>query len=44
MPLLGNIAGRGADAMDPFKRPSLDDDVDLAEAKRRLGDRACVIS
>jgi uroporphyrinogen decarboxylase len=43
MPLLERIADMRPDAMETFTPPSLGGDVDLKEAKRRIGDRVCMI-
>ncbi|MBN1836592.1 MAG: hypothetical protein JW820_12130 [Spirochaetales bacterium] len=43
MPILEDIAAMGTDAMETFTPPSMGGDVDLAEAKRRIGDRVCLI-
>ncbi len=43
MPILEALAGLGADALETFTPPSLGGDTDLAEAKRRIGDRVCLI-
>jgi len=43
MPLLERIADMGPDAMETFTPPGMGGDVDLAEAKRRIGDRVCMI-
>jgi hypothetical protein len=43
MPLLEMIAGLGVHAMETFTPASLGGDADLAEAKRRVGDRVCLI-
>jgi uroporphyrinogen decarboxylase len=43
MPILEDIAGMGPDAMETFTPPAMGGDVDLAEAKRRVGDRVCMI-
>jgi hypothetical protein len=43
MPLLEIIAGMNPDAMETFTPPSLGGDVDLKEAKRRIGHRVCII-
>ncbi len=43
MPLLEAIAGMKPDAMETFTPPSLGGDVDLKEAKRRIGRRVCLI-
>ncbi len=43
MPILEQIADMGPDAMETFTPPSMGGDADLSEAKRRIGDRACMI-
>ncbi len=43
MPILENIAAMKPDAMETFTPPGMGADVDLAEAKRRIGDRVCMI-
>jgi hypothetical protein len=43
MPLLERIAAMGPDAMETFTPKAMGGDADLAEAKRRIGDRACMI-
>ena len=43
MPILEDIADLGVDAMETFTPPSMGADVDLAEAKKRIGDRVCMI-
>ena len=43
MPILEQIADLGPDAMETFTPPTMGGDVDLAEAKRRIGDRVCMI-
>lgn len=43
MPILENIAGMNPDAMETFTPPEMGADVDLAEAKRRIGDKVCMI-
>lgn len=43
MPLLEQIADMEPDAMETFTPPGMGGDVDLAEAKRRIGDRVCMI-
>jgi hypothetical protein len=43
MPLLEQIADMGTDAMETFTPPTLGGDTDLAEAKRRIGDRVCMV-
>src|SRR5512139_599971 len=43
MPLLERIADMGPDAMETFTPPAMGGDVDLGEAKRRIGERVCMI-
>ncbi len=43
MPILEMIADMGVDAMETFTPRSMGGDADLAEAKRRIGDRVCMI-
>jgi len=43
MPILENIAAIQPDAMETFTPPAMGGDADLAEAKRRIGDRVCMI-
>ena len=43
MPILEDIAGMGPDAMETFTPPDMGGDTRLAEAKRRIGDKACMI-
>jgi uroporphyrinogen-III decarboxylase len=43
MPMLELIAGMGPDAMETFTPRGMGGDVDLAEAKRRIGNRVCMI-
>jgi uroporphyrinogen decarboxylase len=43
MPILEDIADMGVSAMETFTPPGMGGDVDLAEAKRRIGDKACLI-
>jgi uroporphyrinogen decarboxylase len=43
MPLLERIAGMGPDAMETFTPRTMGGDVDLREAKRRIGHRVCMI-
>jgi uroporphyrinogen-III decarboxylase len=43
MPLLELIAAMHPDAMETFTPPGMGADVDLAEAKRRIGDQVCMI-
>jgi hypothetical protein len=43
MPILEDIASMGPDAMETFTPPAMGGDVMLAEAKKRIGDRVCMI-
>jgi len=43
MPILEDIAAMQPDAMETFTPPAMGADVDLAEAKRRIGDKVCLI-
>jgi uroporphyrinogen decarboxylase len=43
MPILENIAAMKPDVMETFTPPDMGADVDLAEAKRRIGDKVCMI-
>ena len=43
MPILELIADMKPDAMETFTPPGMGADVDLAEAKQRIGDRVCMI-
>ena len=43
MPILELVANMGPDAMETFTPPGMGADVDLVEAKRRIGDRVCMI-
>jgi uroporphyrinogen decarboxylase len=43
MPLLERIADMGPDAMETFTPRAMGGDVDLREAKRRIGSRVCMI-
>ena len=43
MPLLELIADMGPDAMETFTPPAMGGDTDLRQAKRRIGDRVCMI-
>jgi uroporphyrinogen-III decarboxylase len=43
MPILEDIAAMGPDAMETFTPVGMGADVDLAEAKRRIGSRVCMI-
>jgi len=43
MPVLEMIADMGPDAMETFTPPAMGGDIKLAEAKRRIGGRVCMI-
>jgi uroporphyrinogen-III decarboxylase len=43
MPFLEKIAGMGPDAMETFTPAAMGGDIRLGEAKRRIGDRVCMI-
>lgn len=43
MPILEDIAAMRPDAMETFTPPSMGADVDLGEAKKRVGDKVCMI-
>jgi uroporphyrinogen decarboxylase len=43
MPVLEDIAAMNPDAMETFTPPEMGGDVDLAEAKKRIGDKVCMI-
>ena len=43
MPILEDIADMGPAAMETLTPPGMGGDVDLAEVKRRVGDRVCLI-
>jgi uroporphyrinogen decarboxylase len=43
MPILEQVAGMRPDAMETFTPPDMGGDVNLAEAKRRVGDKVCMI-
>ncbi len=43
MPILENIAAMNPDAVETFTPPEMGGDVDLAEAKRRLGNQVIMI-
>jgi uroporphyrinogen decarboxylase len=43
MPILEQIADMGTDAMETFSPPAMGGDTNLAEAKRRIGGRVCMI-
>lgn len=43
MPILEDIVAMGPDAMETFTPPEMGADVNLAEAKRRIGDKICMI-
>jgi len=43
MPILEDIADLGIDAMETFTPAAMGGDADLADAKKRIGDRVCMI-
>jgi uroporphyrinogen decarboxylase len=43
MPILEDIAAMNPNAMETFTPPAMGGDVKLAEAKKRIGDRVCMI-
>lgn len=43
MPILEDIAAMQPEAMETFTPPAMGADVDLAEAKKRIGDKVCLI-
>jgi uroporphyrinogen decarboxylase len=43
MPILEDIAAMGPNAMETFTPPDMGGDTRLAEAKKRIGDRVCMI-
>ena len=43
MPILEDVAAMQPDAMETFTPPGMGADVDLAEAKQRIGDKVCMI-
>jgi uroporphyrinogen decarboxylase len=43
MPILEDIAAMQPDAMETFTPPAMGADVDLTEAKKRIGDKVCMI-
>lgn len=43
MPILEDLASMGMDAMETFSPPGMGGDTDLKEAKRRVGDKVCMI-
>lgn len=43
MPVLENIAAMNPDAMETFTPPGMGGDVKLSEAKKRIGDKVCMI-
>jgi uroporphyrinogen-III decarboxylase len=43
MPILEDIAAMGPDAIEPFTPSGMGTDTNLAEAKRRIGDKVCMI-
>ena len=43
MPMLDLIVAMGPDAIETLTPPAMGGDVNLAEAKRRVGDKVCMI-
>jgi uroporphyrinogen decarboxylase len=43
MPILERVADMGPDAMETFTPPGMGGDVNLAQAKQRIGDKVCMI-
>jgi uroporphyrinogen decarboxylase len=43
MPILESVAAMKPDAMETFTPPAMGGDVDLAKAKKRIGDKVCMI-
>ena len=43
MPILEDIAAMKPDAMETFSPPAMGGDTRLAEAKKRIGDKVCMI-
>lgn len=43
MPILEQIAGMEPDAMETFTPPAMGGDTDLAQARKRLGNKVCMI-
>jgi uroporphyrinogen decarboxylase len=43
MPILERVAAMGPDAMETFSPPGMGGDAHLAEAKHRIGNKACMI-
>jgi uroporphyrinogen decarboxylase len=43
MPILERLVGLGSNALETFTPPAMGGDMDLAEAKRRIGDQVCFI-
>ena len=43
MPILEQLAAMGPDALETFTPAAMGGDADLAEAKRRIGDKVCMI-
>jgi uroporphyrinogen-III decarboxylase len=43
MPILEDIAGMQPDVMETFTPPDMGGDVDLAQAKKRIGEKVCLI-
>ena len=42
MPILEDIASMGPDAMETFTPVGMGGDVDLGQAKKRIGDKVCL--
>jgi uroporphyrinogen decarboxylase len=43
MPILERLAAMGPDALETFTPPAMGGDTDLGKAKRRIGERVCMI-
>ena len=43
MPILEDLAAMKPDAMETFTPPGMGGDTNLAEAKKRIGDKVCMI-
>ena len=43
MPILERLVGLGSNALETFTPPAMGGDMDLAAAKRRIGDKVCFI-
>lgn len=43
MPILERLVGLGSNALETFTPPAMGGDMNLAEAKRRIGDKVCFI-